>query len=66
MNTVMDALADATKCLQEATDRVDVAHRSLEHISPKLANEARSLGLQAEDVLMRVTHAAEALQGSGL
>lgn len=64
--TVLDSLAAATTALKDATDRVDSAYRSLEYVAPKLADETRVLSLRAEDVLVRVAHAMEALQGVAL
>ncbi len=66
MATALDSLSEATGALKEATDRAEVAYRSLEYVAPKLAEEARRVALQAEDVLMKVAHAQEALLGAGL
>ncbi|NYI99581.1 hypothetical protein HNR19_000280 [Nocardioides thalensis] len=66
MSNVLDSLSEATGALKDATDRAEVAYRSLEYVAPKLAEEARRLALQAEDVLVRVAHAQEALSGVSL
>lgn len=66
MGTSMDSLSEATGALKEATDRAEVAYRALEYVAPKLAEEARGVALRAEDVLVRVAHAQEALQGVAL
>lgn len=66
MASALESLATATTALKDATDRVDTAYRSLEYVAPKLADEARVLSLRTEDVLVRVAHAMEALQGVAL
>lgn len=62
----LESLSEATRALKDATDRAEMACRSLEYVAPRLAEEARKLALQAEDVLVRVAHAQEALQGVSL